>query len=66
MNVFATDGSWVEHPNSDVFEHSTDEMLSRLASFYDGTAEWAVDATNEKVTFWEMLVRSLPENFDTD
>ncbi len=37
-------------------------MLSRLSSFYDGTALWKVDGTGEMLSLWQMLLRPLPED----
>jgi hypothetical protein len=54
MNVFAEGGDWVKHPDSDVLEDNTDDMLRRLSSFYDGTSDWSVDGTSENLTFWQM------------
>ena len=61
MNVFSENGDWVKHPDSDVLEDDTDNMLRRLSSFYDGTSEWTVDGSGEKLTFWQMMVRTLAD-----
>ena len=62
MNVFSEDGDWVKHPDSDVLEDDTDGILQRLNSFYDGTSEWSVNGSGEKVTFWQMLIRTLADD----
>ena len=61
-NVMYDDGRWVEHPDSDNVQDSLQSMVAMLAPFYDGTSLWTLDDTEQQFTFWEMLVRSLPEN----
>jgi hypothetical protein len=61
-NVFAQDGSWVDHEGADNVQDTLEAMVSMLAPFYDGTALWLDDETGESLTFWEMVVRSTPTN----
>ena len=61
-NVFAPDGDWVDHPNADTIEDTLEDFISRLVPFYDGNSDWRLDETDRTFTFWEMIVRTLPEN----
>lgn len=62
INVLAEQGGWVDAPGADVVEDDLESFVSRLSVFYDGTALWTLDETEERFTFWEMIVRTLPEN----
>lgn len=53
---------WVDHPGSDNVQDTIDSMVAMLMPFYDGRSLWTLDDTDQKFTFWEMIVRSLPEN----
>ena len=61
-NVFAEDGGWIAHPWSDNVQDTLDSFISMLEPFYDGKALWLDDDTGERLTFWEMVVRTLPSN----
>ena len=61
-NVLAADGKWVEHSGADNVQDTTDAMIGMLTPFYDGKALWIDDDTGESLTFWEMIVRTLPRN----
>ena len=61
-NVFQAEGGWVDHPGADNVQDSLDAMIAMLAPFYDGTSLWTLDETDQQFTFWEMIVRTLPEN----
>lgn len=62
VNVFAPDGGWVEHAGSDNIQDSMDAFISQLAPFYDGLTLWTDDDTGEQLSFWEMTLRTLPDN----
>jgi hypothetical protein len=59
-NVFAEDGNWVDHQGADNVQDSLDAMIEMLMPFYDGKANWVDDDTGESLTFWEMVIRTLP------
>ena len=61
-NVFAEDGGWVAHPSADNVQDTLDSFIAMLMPFYDGTALWRDDDTGESLTFWDMVVRTLPTN----
>jgi hypothetical protein len=63
-NVMYDDGSsrWVDHPGADNVQDSLESMIAMLVPFYDGKSLWKHHETDREFTFWEMIVRSLPEN----
>jgi hypothetical protein len=61
-NVFAEGGGWVAHAGSDNVQDTLEAFVSMLTPFYDGTALWLDDDTGEQLSFWEMVVRTVPEN----
>lgn len=61
-NVFGAEGRWVKHRGSDNVQDSMDAFISMLEPFYDGSAMWTDGDTGEQLTFWEMMLRTLPNN----
>jgi hypothetical protein len=61
-NVFAADGGWVDHAGCDNVQYSMDAFIAMLSPFYDGTAAWTDNETGEQLSFWQMILRTLPDN----
>lgn len=61
-NVHSADGGWVDHPGCDNVQDDMDAFIGMLAPFYDGTSKWTDMDTDEELSFWEMILRTLPEN----
>lgn len=61
-NVMYGDRTWVDHPGADNVQDTLDAMVAMLAPFYDGKALWTMQGSADQLTFWEMVIRSLPEN----
>lgn len=60
-NVNEADGSWVKHRGCDNIQDNMDAFIGMLAPFYDGLAKWTDDDTGEQLSFWQMILRTLPE-----
>ena len=56
------DSKWVDHPRADNAQDDIDSMIAMLRPFYDGKSPWTSSETGRDLTFWEMLVRCIPEN----
>ena len=66
ITVEDEDGQLIESSDNDLEVSSMDEFVSRLASFYDGTTSWTLDAGSQVMPFYDMLVRALPTNILAD
>jgi hypothetical protein len=62
VEVTDAGGELIDSFDNGAKERSIERLVNRLTSFYDGSTPWTLQDTGEEHSFFEMLVRALPEN----